>query len=96
MVGEHEILTLAMGLACIAPGVYKRRDLAADWMDYETVMAINRIGKTTGKKTITEFVEDEKAVDLLREIGVDYGQSYFFVRPRRLEELLQELQALPR
>jgi len=67
------------------------RDMAADRVDYETVMAINRIGKTTGKKTIAEFVENEKSVDLLREIGVDYGQGYFFARPRRLEELLKEL-----
>jgi EAL domain-containing protein (putative c-di-GMP-specific phosphodiesterase class I) len=33
-------------------------------------------------KTIAEFVESREIADKVRKIGIDYGQGYFFERPR--------------
>lgn len=35
--------------------------------------------------TVAEWVEDEATGDLLREIGIDWGQGYYFGRPQRQE-----------
>ena len=32
-------------------------------------------------KNVAEFVENKEIADLLREIGVDYAQGYYFGRP---------------
>ena len=63
------------------------RDITNDNFNYETVSAINRIGKATGKTTIAEFVEDEKTHSVLKTIGVDFGQGYYYARPERLDTL---------
>jgi diguanylate cyclase (GGDEF)-like protein len=55
--------------------------------DYAVVRSINDIGHYLGKKTIAEFVENQKIFDQLREIGVDYGQGYGIEKPQRLENL---------
>ena len=39
-----------------------------------------------GLKSIAEFVETAAALDLLREIGVDYAQGYHVARPMPLDD----------
>ena len=39
-----------------------------------------------GKLTIAEFVGDQDSVDVLTDLGVDYGQGYFLGRPGPLAE----------
>ena len=63
------------------------KNIAQNKIDYEMIVAIDRICKTMSKKTIAEFVEDESAVKKLREIGIDYGQGYYFGRPQPLDKL---------
>jgi EAL domain-containing protein (putative c-di-GMP-specific phosphodiesterase class I) len=41
-----------------------------------------------GKRTIAEFVGDQKSVDVLRRLGVDYGQGYFLGHPEPLADHL--------
>ena len=41
-----------------------------------------------GKRTIAEFVGDQDSVDVLTQLGVDYGQGYFLGRPEPLAEHL--------
>ena len=45
-----------------------------------------------GKHTIAEFVGDQESVDILTDLGVDYGQGYFLGRP---EPLAQHLAGQP-
>jgi len=51
------------------------------------VDSINTIGHVMGLKTVAEFVEDREARDVLRQLGVDYAQGYYFGRPDPLEKL---------
>ncbi len=52
------------------------RDLATDPTDRVVVTAINTIGHGMNMQTIAEFVEDEKILGILNEMGVDYAQGY--------------------
>ena len=44
------------------------------------------LAKTFGLKTVAEGVEREEQVSVLREIGCDMGQGYYFGRPVPPEE----------
>ena len=61
------------------------KDIATNRINLAMVKSINEIGQVMGKKTIAEYVEDQKIVDLLKEIGVDYAQGFFFSRPAPLD-----------
>jgi EAL domain-containing protein (putative c-di-GMP-specific phosphodiesterase class I) len=43
--------------------------------------AIAQLSRDMGLKTIGEMVEDQRTMALLEDVGVDYGQGYFFGRP---------------
>jgi EAL domain-containing protein (putative c-di-GMP-specific phosphodiesterase class I)/GGDEF domain-containing protein len=67
------------------------RQVAHDKPSREIISAIHQVAHATGKKTIAEFVDDRRKLDVLREIGVDYAQGYLFypaVTPEKLLELL--------
>jgi EAL domain-containing protein (putative c-di-GMP-specific phosphodiesterase class I) len=46
------------------------------------VEAINSVGHVMGKQTIAEFVDSERVMAALREIGVDYAQGYGVAKPQ--------------
>lgn len=60
------------------------RDIATDSIDQEMVRSITGIAKAMGKKTIAEFVENERIKEILEEIGVDYIQGYGVAKPKPL------------
>ncbi len=60
------------------------RDIIADATDRAMVQAIISIGHTMNIKTIAEFVENDEVADMLRNMGVDYGQGYGLHRPEPL------------
>lgn len=62
------------------------RDMVDDPMGYAIVKSINEIGKTLGKRTIAEFVENPAILAALRTIGVDFAQGYGIGRPAPLPE----------
>jgi EAL domain-containing protein (putative c-di-GMP-specific phosphodiesterase class I) len=62
------------------------KDILDDPLDLAMVKSINEIGHIMGKQTIAEFVENEKILDKLREIGVDYVQGYNFGWPRPIDD----------
>ncbi len=64
------------------------RGLAENPTDRLVVQAIVTIAKGMEKRTIAEFVADEGAARLLRELGVDYAQGYHIGQPRPVEEIL--------
>lgn len=51
------------------------------------VPSINDISHGIGKQTVTEFVENEHILKLLRENGVDDVQGYGVGMPVSLDEL---------
>jgi diguanylate cyclase (GGDEF)-like protein len=63
------------------------KDIVDDDVDLAMVRAINEVGHIMGKKTIAEFVENEKVFKLLNGLGVDYAQGYGIGKPVPLDEL---------
>lgn len=66
------------------------RGIAADPVNRTLVGNINDIGHLLGKHTIAEYAEDDAAIAVLRELGVDYAQGYGISKPQPLEILLTE------
>jgi EAL domain-containing protein (putative c-di-GMP-specific phosphodiesterase class I) len=64
------------------------RGIVANPMDQLVVKAIVDIARGAGRKTIAESVPDEKTVQLLAKLGVDYAQGYHVGMPRPLREVL--------
>ncbi|MCW5620423.1 MAG: EAL domain-containing protein [Burkholderiales bacterium] len=58
------------------------KDMADDPIDHAMVDAINSVGHVMGKRTIAEFVDGERVMAALREIGVDYAQGYGVAKPK--------------
>ena len=68
------------------------RNIADDAVDRDMVAAINQIGHTVGARTIAEFVEDDAALQCLREMKVDFAQGYGLRMPTPLAQLADELE----
>lgn len=60
------------------------KDMLDDAADLATVKSITEVGKATGKKIVAEFVHSKEIADLLKTIGVDYVQGYYFMEPAEL------------
>lgn len=61
------------------------RDIATDEANRVMVEAIRAIGRTMQVAIVAEYVENETIAQTLREIGIDYGQGYFFGKPVPLQ-----------
>lgn len=57
-----------------------------DELNCALVKAMNDICHILGKKTIAEFVQNDEALKLLREIGVDYAQGNNIAAATRFEQ----------
>lgn len=60
-------------------------------MDVETshkafVQAMNNMAHAVGKKTVAEYVENERIQAMVKEMGVDFSQGYSLGRPAPVEE----------
>jgi diguanylate cyclase (GGDEF)-like protein/PAS domain S-box-containing protein len=64
------------------------RDMAQDPIDAAMVRAIGNIGHVMGIQTIAEWVEDEKTMQMLRDMGIDYAQGYFIGKPAPIHEMM--------
>jgi PAS domain S-box-containing protein len=60
------------------------RDLRTSSASRSVVQAIVSLAAGFGLKTVGEGVEDRETLDLLRELGVDYGQGFHIGRPAPL------------
>ena len=56
-------------------------NLLHDQVDQTLIKSMIEIAKKLNKKTVAEFVENQKVLDLLIEYGADYAQGYFIGRP---------------
>jgi diguanylate cyclase (GGDEF)-like protein/PAS domain S-box-containing protein len=64
------------------------KNIVDDPIDHAMVKSINEIGHVMGMQTIAEFVENDAIIDMLKEIGVNYGQGYGIGKPQPFDELL--------
>ncbi|MDP1785588.1 MAG: EAL domain-containing protein [Sulfuricurvum sp.] len=60
------------------------KNITVNVKDRIFVKHINQIAQEFGKKTIAEYVEDEETLAILKELGVDYVQGYYFGQPHQL------------
>ena len=56
--------------------------------DFDVVKAIVDFAKMYNIKTIAEFVESEDIYVLVKELGIDYSQGYYFGKPIPFENIL--------
>ncbi|MBX2809363.1 MAG: EAL domain-containing protein [Cellvibrionaceae bacterium] len=64
------------------------RNLHRDKVDQALVRSIIEVVQALGRKTVAEFVENEKILAFLAENGVDYAQGYYTGKPVPATELL--------
>jgi EAL domain-containing protein (putative c-di-GMP-specific phosphodiesterase class I) len=62
------------------------RDLPRSDADQLTVRAIVQIARGLGKRTIAEFVQDDRTAQMLREYGVDMAQGFHLGEPAAVGE----------
>ena len=65
------------------------RDLASDGSNQVFVKALNDVAKGMGKQVIAEWVETPEVLQILQDIGAQYGQGYLFSPPRMLDSTLE-------
>ena len=66
------------------------REIANNPIDYSMVKAIHDVGKSMGKMTVAEFVENDAIIAKLKQIGVDFAQGYGIAKPRPLNEFFSD------
>jgi EAL domain-containing protein (putative c-di-GMP-specific phosphodiesterase class I) len=71
-------------------------DIVNDRVDRAMVEAIREVGHIMGVKTVAEWVENEETADILRSIGIDYAQGYFFGRPGSIGQWSQKCDTIGR
>jgi len=63
------------------------KDMVTDPIDFAMVKSINDVGHVMGKKIIAEFVENDRILSKLKELGVDYAQGYGIAKPKPMSAL---------
>ncbi|MDA0161349.1 PAS domain S-box protein [Solirubrobacter ginsenosidimutans] len=63
------------------------RDLVVNQASQEVVRAIVGLARGFGQRTVAEGAEDQRTLELLRELGVDYAQGYGIARPAPVAEV---------
>ena len=59
------------------------KNLDRDKNSLLVVSTIVEFSKKLGMKTIAEFVENEEIFKIVKDLGVDYSQGYFFSEPKK-------------
>lgn len=57
------------------------KNIATDETSYKITKTIIEFAKSLNLQTIAEFVENEEIFNIVRELGADYSQGYFFSEP---------------
>ena len=63
------------------------KNIRHDAFSYSIVKSIVTFAKEQGFETVAEFVENEEIFTILKDVGINYSQGYFFSPPKPLEEL---------
>ncbi len=54
------------------------------------IEGIVSVARKMGIKTIAEYVENEKVLEVVKDLGIDYAQGYYLGKPEPLEEKLKK------
>ena len=65
------------------------KEIADNEIDHAMVKSINEIGHVLGCQTIAEYVENDRILERLKQLNVDYAQGYGVDKPKPLIELLE-------
>ena len=63
------------------------KNIQTDDYSLSIVKSIVTFAKEQNFKTVAEFVENEEIFKILKDLGVDYSQGYYFSAPKPIEEL---------
>jgi diguanylate cyclase (GGDEF)-like protein len=66
------------------------KDIETNNQNKTIVNAITDIAKAYGRKTVAEYIENKEISDIVRDIGVDYGQGYYYAKPFPISELVKK------
>jgi EAL domain-containing protein (putative c-di-GMP-specific phosphodiesterase class I) len=72
------------------------RDICDSTRDQHLVRGLVQIAQSLRLETVAEFVEEERALRVLKQIGVTYAQGYAIGRPQPALPMLQASASLPR
>jgi len=61
------------------------RDIVSDESSRLFVKALNDVARGMKKQVIAEWIEETAALDMLVEMGTEYGQGFLFQKPQLLE-----------
>lgn len=61
------------------------KNIETNQYSYSIVKTIVAFAKEQNIKTIAEFVEDENIFNIIKDIGIDYSQGYYFGKPQPLK-----------
>ena len=67
------------------------RDITENRISESMVAAITQVAKVMELKTVAEYVESNKARDLIAELGVHYAQGHGVGKPEAIDEILASL-----
>jgi len=67
------------------------RDITDNRISESMVAAITQVAKVMELETVAEYVETEKTLELVAELGVDFAQGHVVGRPTPLDEVLEDL-----
>ena len=66
------------------------KDMQTDKVNYAMVKAIHDMSAVLNKQTIAEYVENEAVMELLTEIGIDFGQGFYLGKPEPIENFVSQ------
>ncbi|MGX5850718.1 EAL domain-containing protein [Mesorhizobium sp. PL10] len=69
------------------------QNIAQSRFDREIVSAISGIARSLGCSVVAEKIEQQAALDILRDMGVAYGQGFLLHRPEPLEGIVARASA---
>ena len=65
------------------------KNIAKDETSYKITKTIIEFAKSLNLQTIAEFVENEEIFKIVRELGADYSQGYFFSEPIAIPNVIK-------
>jgi len=71
------------------------RDITTNVVSQSVVAAISEVARVMELETVAECVPGDEALDLLRDLGVTYGQGFLLGEPEPLEAALSRLGTAP-
>ena len=81
----NHLLNLSIDCLKIDGSIIKNID--KDKKTYSLIRSLNLFCHNNGIKVVAEFVENKDILDTLVELGIDYGQGYYFDKPKPYDEI---------